>query len=353
MTNVAPVRRRISQLDVLRSIAVIMVIAQHSEGSVWQHQMGWTGVDLFFVLSGFLVSGLLFSEHQRTGQINVSRFLIRRGLKIYPPFWVMIAISSAATTLTEGHPPRLFAIACELLFFQNYGPGLFAHTWSLAVEEHFYLLFAALSWWRNRRELPGTRRTITFLLSVILFVIMLRVFTQFLVPLRFKATIWGTHVRLDSLVFGALLSYFYHFHSTALETLVVRWRHWLVAAAAVLLTTVFLTPQEHLYVRTLGFTALYVGYGAVMMLALYVFRFEGPLSKALAFIGRHSYGIYLWHVPVGTLLVKPIIQKLHVPQNAWLNYICLAVPSILIGVAMTKIIESPSLAFRARHYPPT
>jgi peptidoglycan/LPS O-acetylase OafA/YrhL len=352
VTAPAPERIRIPQLDLLRSIAVLLVIAQHSEGSVLQHQMGWTGVDLFFVLSGFLVSGLLFSEHQRNGQVNAVRFLIRRGLKIYPGFWLMIAITSVALTLTEGRPPRLVAVACELLFLQNYGPGLFAHTWSLAVEEHFYLLTASLFWWRSRRAFPGTRRTLEFLGSFILLITLSRFGSQLLIPLRFKASVWGTHVRLDSLLFGALLAYLHHFHHAALSSFVVRWRRWLVVASVVLLTTVFVTPQAHIYVRTLGFTALYLGYGAIMVLALYVWRFDGQVSKALAFVGRHSYGIYLWHVPFGTLLLSPVMQKLQLPQDAWLNYVYLAVPSIAIGVAMSKLVERPSLAFRARYFPP-
>src|SRR6478672_2080696 len=94
---------RLPQIDLLRAVAVLLVIGNHSaicppEISVFLNKIttvwnrgGWTGVDLFFVLSGFLVSGLLFDEYRKSGGIDFKRFLIRRGLKIYPAFWLMLA----------------------------------------------------------------------------------------------------------------------------------------------------------------------------------------------------------------------------------------------------------------------
>lgn len=81
------------------------------------------GVDLFFVLRGFLVSGLLFDELAKKGNVRPLRFLIRRGFKIYPAFWLMIALTVAFRTSV-----RPLAVVCELLFLQNYGPGLWVPT---------------------------------------------------------------------------------------------------------------------------------------------------------------------------------------------------------------------------------
>src|ERR1700719_755153 len=93
---------------------------------------GWVGVDLFFVLSGFLVSGLLFREHEKFGSISAKRFLVRRGFKIYPPFWLLIAFTVAVMALRH-HQFDLRGLVSELLFIQNYRTGLWPHTWSLAV----------------------------------------------------------------------------------------------------------------------------------------------------------------------------------------------------------------------------
>src|SRR2546421_10087759 len=93
---------RLKQIDILRAFAVLLVLGRHMEPcppeasailhqftTIW-HEGGWIGVDLFFVLSGFLVSGLLFREYEKYQELRIGRFLIRRGFKIYPPFWLLI-----------------------------------------------------------------------------------------------------------------------------------------------------------------------------------------------------------------------------------------------------------------------
>jgi peptidoglycan/LPS O-acetylase OafA/YrhL len=132
-------------LDVLRFAAASIVLITHSYtfgnagmvfnkmprtlGRIYDFFMptGWTAVDIFFVLSGFLVSGLLFREAAQTGTVSLGRFLIRRGFKIYPAFWVMIAFTVAWTILHGGSIP-LKDLCGELFYFQNYGYRLCWHT---------------------------------------------------------------------------------------------------------------------------------------------------------------------------------------------------------------------------------
>ena len=132
--------KRDTRLDVLRGVAVVMVLVHHSPTRLggWV-QAGWSGVDLFFVLSGFLVSGLLFKEYLAAGRIRPWRFYLRRGFKIYPNLYVMLAVA-AVLQAALGPPlvPRL--VLHDALFVQNYLGPWWGHTWSLAVEEHFYLL---------------------------------------------------------------------------------------------------------------------------------------------------------------------------------------------------------------------
>src|SRR5215469_6695095 len=82
--------KRIPQLDILRAIAVLLVIGNHVTWSPVLVRFGWTGVDLFFCLSGFLVSGLLFRDYRRYGTLHWKRFLIRRGFKIYPGYYALL-----------------------------------------------------------------------------------------------------------------------------------------------------------------------------------------------------------------------------------------------------------------------
>src|SRR5690606_2129619 len=102
---------------------------------------------LFFVLSGYLVSTLIYKEFLSTGRFSMKVFLIRRGLKIYPLFYSFVIISLifvAVSTYFFGYQKEdlSFKIFSEVVFVQNYFEGLWGHTWSLAIEEHFYLLLA-------------------------------------------------------------------------------------------------------------------------------------------------------------------------------------------------------------------
>src|SRR5438094_1957785 len=138
------------RLDILRAVAVLVVMGRHVEYCPPWHQAGWIGVDLFFVISGFLISGLLFNDYKAHGAIGLSNFYIRRGLKIYPAFYTLIFFTVAVILIQHMSLSRRQALD-EVLFLQNYFAGLWPHTWSLAVEEHFYILLPLLLCWMVRR----------------------------------------------------------------------------------------------------------------------------------------------------------------------------------------------------------
>src|SRR5713226_5024265 len=139
--------KRNQSLDVLRGVAVLLVIANHYPYYALA-RAGWIGVDLFFVLSGFLISGLLFSDLLSQGSISLGRFFIRRGLKIYPAFYFFLGLT---TLLSPGirHDGRILS---EVFFLQSYLPRIWGHTWSLAIEEHFYIMLPLLLIVLNRRN---------------------------------------------------------------------------------------------------------------------------------------------------------------------------------------------------------
>src|ERR1700733_8630962 len=115
---------RNKSLDVFRCVAVVPVLLHHSGISPFFTRAGWTGVDLFFVLSGFLISGLLFSEYKKRHAISFQRFFIRRGLKIYPAFYVFLLVTAVAGYLAfhSVAPPALYLN--EMLFVMNYFGGV-------------------------------------------------------------------------------------------------------------------------------------------------------------------------------------------------------------------------------------
>ena len=128
-------------LDAFRTAAIVLVIGNHlsllgaqlAPSGVWDFVLfryGWTGVDLFFVLSGFLIGRQLQRELQRTGSVKVPRFLLRRGLRIWPLYFAWVAFLALALGKSHGIWP-------DLVFLSNYVQGQVAGGWSLSTEEQF------------------------------------------------------------------------------------------------------------------------------------------------------------------------------------------------------------------------
>jgi peptidoglycan/LPS O-acetylase OafA/YrhL len=344
--------RRNQQLDVVRAVAILLVLAQHHTGpGQWAHFVGWTGVDLFFVLSGFLVSGLLFDELSGTGgSLDAKRFLIRRGFKIYPAFWAMLIFTVVGFWLSDTQLDKR-ALVSELLFLQNYVPGLWTPTWSLAVEEHFYfglaLTFALLT---RRYGTRWLRRTPATLAKLMLAVLLLRTTTLLLSPAPYKMLIWGTHARVDALLFGTLLSYLYRHRATELASFVNE-RKGLVLVASLVLITPACTLGNSLPTRTIGITLLYLGFGGFLLLALHSAPRTDPLSRMLAAIGRYSYGIYIWHEPLQSLIIDKLAARSPIVKTVTQTHACYFFTSIVGGVLLSKAIEVPFLRLRDRWFP--
>lgn len=362
-------RSRLQQLDLLRAVAVTLVIFTHVEGPGVTlpfvvrvlRRWGWSGVDLFFVLSGFLVSGLLFREYQRYGHVQLGRFFVRRGLKIYPAFYFLLLVSVLANVYAHLapnlRPVSLVPLLTEAAFIQNYTVQLWGHTWSLAVEEHFYLLVGLCVFLRIRTN-QGSKDIfrgigkVFFTVAVVC--LALRITRSIMYPgIRNQ---WLTHLRMDSLLFGVFLSYLYTFHNeSTVAWLRARWKK-VLAISLVLIAPALVTPIDNIYTQTLGFTSLYLGYGGVMMLLLISADkqlprvLSAPLS-VVASIGSYSYSIYLWHVAVMTWGPKLCRGILGDEPSVTIYLLFSLVTSVIVGIVMAMLVESPFLRLRDRIFP--
>lgn len=355
-------------IDLLRAVAVLLVMGAHMEScpaetntffhsltAIW-NRGGWIGVDLFFVLSGFLVSGLLFREHEKHGSILAFRFLIRRGFKIYPGFWVLIGVTVVFAIL-QHHPIHPHTVASELLFLQNYRSAAWPHTWSLAVEEHFYLLLVIFLFWlstRKQEKNPFTIIPMAFM-SLAIVCLTLRVLTAIhlgktgaLANHGVSRYFCATHLRIDSLFFGVLLSYFYHYNNRAFLERIVRWRVWLIALGILFLAPAFIFQLETTpFMYTAGPTMLYLGGGALLC-GLLAWQWPGSAAiRSLAYMGSHSYSVYLWHVPV-------LYTAAHwfQPAESWFYYFTIYLAgAVSFGIIMAVVVEFPMLKLRDRWFP--
>jgi peptidoglycan/LPS O-acetylase OafA/YrhL len=353
-------------LDLLRVFAVLLVLGRHMwlPSASWPagpraalglwHAGGWVGVDLFFVLSGFLVSGLLFAEFRIHGRISPLRFYARRAWKIYPAYFVMLAATSVVVMVQGGEVFNM-RLAAEALFFQNYTPGLWNHTWSLAVEEHFYLVLplVLLLVLPFRARTPSSRSIVLLGAVVAVGEIALRVATALnwdeFSPLRHLSP---THLRLDSLFFGVTLSYAYHFHNERFVRLLRPWRWALVAGGLLLLAPAFLFNLDRsplLY--TVGFSVLYVGSGMLMVGALLCDGRRSRVVRSIAVAGPYSYSIYLWHMPVLAVVLPWIDGVVGRPLPYLVSFALFMAGSLSVGVVMSKLVEVPALRLRDRWHP--
>jgi len=357
---------RILGLDMLRAIAILMVLGRHIYAPpadlqvvpailirTW-FEIGWAGVDLFFVLSGFLVSGLLFKEHALTGSINIKRFLIRRGFKIYPAFYALLLISIGYYR-SRGETVPLMHILTESFFLQNYTRGVWWHTWSLAVEEHYYFLLAftvylSLAHARNKAEPFAALPKI--LLAIGAGCLTLRIVTAWLLPFHESTHLFPTHLRIDSLMAGTFVAYAMHLAPQHFQRLKQR-RRLLLAVMALASGALLAIPLQIPIMYTLGYSVLYMGSGALLIFA----PWEGwsvrmrQMLEPLAFIGRHSYSIYLWHVPAKGWLVPALQNHFQWPLSYGECVGTYLFLSVGIGVAMSYAIETPFLKLRERLVP--
>ena len=175
-TNTAPMALvRSNGLDTLRALAIVLVFAYHYMVFVsgeptfgWASSVGWVGVDLFFVLSGYLIGNQLFSGLAQGRQLSLATFYARRALRTWPVFWVVLAAYFLLASVMGGRPPP--PLWKFLTFTQNYQlqPGTaFSHAWSLCIEEQFYLVLPLTVWVAMR---VGTRRYQAWLLLLALLV---------------------------------------------------------------------------------------------------------------------------------------------------------------------------------------
>lgn len=359
---------RNKRLDVLRCIAVLLVLARHGSGRGIPFFVGWVGVDLFFVLSGFLISGLLFVEYKKRGSIDFKRFFIRRGFKIYPMFYLLLIFTVPEQFVLHKFGP-LSNYLHEIFYVQNYRPGLWGQTWSLAVEEHFYILlpvFLLVLIHYSRDRVNPFRAVPTAFLVVATACLVFRILTMTSVPavdltwaVCGKALTW-THERMDSLFFGVLLGYVYHFKPSYLNVLESRRGAFLLALlAGALLFPCFLFPMTGRFMLTIGLTLLYLGFGIVLMLSLQVRGvFRGILAwpitqigSALAYMGKYSYSIYIWHIAVASLLPGFIRLASHGRIDLRGNDGFYVVVSIAFGILVSRLIEYPLLRVRDRIFP--
>lgn len=338
-------------LDIVRGIAVILVILRHSSlpDTNPMKYFGWLGVDLFFVLSGYLISNILFQEYKKTQDVRITRFLIRRSLKIFPPFYFFVGVTLLVYAIHDKLDYRVGQYLAEIFYLQSYLPEIWPHTWSLAVEEQFYLVFAGVmvllvskGGLKNKRGMIGT----------LIFLLILTFLMRYIVSAKHRHEeifcFWRTHLRWDGILVGVLSSYLLNF--TDLRSRVDRFKWLLLPICAVLISVGFIYPGGSFFMNTYGLTMVNVGFGLLLLLLLQLndsiegkpLEYWNILVKPMAFIGTASYSIYLWH-----LNAKDLSIWLFSYDESTMTAIYVSL-TLALGIVMCYLIEKPFDRVRKR-----
>lgn len=366
-----PFGRRDIRLDVIRGIAVLLVVVFHSAriypesglmNTLWITLTNsvWCGVDLFFVLSGFLITGILLdSRHHEKYFIN---FYARRSLRIFPLFYgVLIGIFLILPLIAPQVRTMDFWQALSerqiwlWTYLQNFLqargshqlPGL-GHFWTLAVEEQFYWVWPLIVYFIAPRKLLRVSILILLLTPILRIVLLSHGFT----PWAIREL---TFTRIDSLVWGATAAII--LRNTKVLAIANQWSGRLKVASAAFLLGVVAIVGELKYESEIMVT---VGYTAVACLfACLIFEmvqtpvpFKEPtfLEKNLAWLGTISYGLYVFHVPIshGVLAgLRKYTALAGIPRAITSFFITLAL-SCIVAFASWKLWEEPWLRLKKR-----
>ncbi|MDO4761545.1 MAG: acyltransferase family protein [Corynebacterium sp.] len=348
---VAPKRyriRRVPAIDGLRGLAVLVVVLYHYFGDFAPG--GFLGVDMFFVLSGFLITSLLIREHSVFGRVNLKQFWVRRIRRIVPAAVVVLVIGTAVAGLVGGDPSvklgsqffgtLLFAnnwvqIAGSQSYFADSGVQIFAHYWSLAVEEQFYvlwpLIFVVVAW--AARGINAALKLVVLLVGAGSFAAMLWMYDPAADPTR---VYYGTDTHSFGLLIGVSVALWLtttdqdeHADSwPAKSSVFSRFTPTLgVVALLGLLVMVGFVPDTAVFTYRGG---LLLASFLTAVLLVTVVREVGPAhsimsAAALRWIGERSFSLYLWHWPVFVVCA----QLVHRWQWGWDGWLIGAVSCVI------------------------
>jgi peptidoglycan/LPS O-acetylase OafA/YrhL len=366
---------RVPELDGMRGLAILMVLFYHIvrlnpaevthpifEKIMQFAEMGWAGVDVFFVLSGFLITSILLRTKKEPGYFK--KFYARRILRIFPLYYSSITliflfvplISPEQTQATRAIWPWYY------LYLQNWGnalnliPTIFSIgiTWSLAIEEQFYMFWPSAVRFLNSKKL-GFLSVGLIAFSLILRLVIVERFRKLLDYNKFFY--FATITRLDSLILGALLAILFESEW---------WRKVLKPIAAPVFLAgmgtvayfAWLKPNSPLVdnypMYTYGYTIIAIT-SAALIIMLTTYSKKNPLrsafrSSVLAFFGKYSYAIYLFHM-IPILIFQRLFEN-----NAWdgvgywalFNVITLLIP-VIMALASWNLLEKRMLDLK-KHF---
>jgi len=358
---------KLAGLDHLRALAIVLVMLYHYR--LFGHpewldgfgKFGWTGVDLFFVLSGYLISSQLFAKMAEGRKIIFKVFFIRRFFRIIPAYLTVVAIYFLVPAFREREAlPPLWKF---LAFTQNFGldldkHGTFSHAWSLCIEEQFYLLLPlvliALVY------LKAQKRGVFLLLCLFAFGFAARIYCweHFVSPLVasgnyglvwYEWVYYPTWGRLDGLLMGISIAALFQFRLTVAERIAQYGNVLVVVSIVVLVGAYYLCADEQsFYASVFGFAVVAVGYGLLVFAAIsptcFLYKIRSGITTKIATL---SFGIYLVHKGV-IHITQSLLVKCGIAVDGNMMFVLCIVSSFAGALLLNIIVEQPFLRLRKK-----
>lgn len=339
--------RQIAELDGLRAISVTFVMLVHA--SYGRLSGGFLGVDIFFVISGFLITHLLLHERAATGRVSLRDFYLRRIFRILPP--LICAIALAMLLWPGSASDRMVVVQAALLFYANFLPaetlGNLGHTWSLAIEEQFYLVWPLLFATMFARARVG-------LIALALAVVVASVAVRYWLVAHWdnlEQLYTFTPARLDPIMLGCLLA----LCMPNVRQLLAGWSGRVTcalawASAIAILGCLFFADRDYMQSTPFAFAGFALIAGVLVATAP-LLSAQDFLRRALChpwsrYIGRRSYGLYLYHYPIFGAL-----EAWRTPGDVG-NFVLVTGAKIMLSLAVTelswRLVEAPALRVKAR-----
>lgn len=344
----------VAAIDGLRGVAVAAVVLFHLQVSLGSRPLvpgGYLGVDVFFCLSGYLITSLLLAERRSEGRIDLGRFWLRRARRLLPAMFLVVLAVVLVVALdqetadilgsqrgpalaTLGYVANWFEVARDASYFEAFVTAPLGHTWSLAIEEQFYVVWpvlAAVLLRRGRRHL-GTIAVVGAIASSAWFVLQLH-------RAGIDRAYYGTDTRLGAIFLGAAVAVLVRGRARSWSGGTRRKVEAAGLAAGVALIATMVLARD---------SATFLGRGGLAFAALLstvvlipVSQWRGPLGRALeapplVWLGRLSYSVYLWHVPV-----IAVLSPQRTGWSGWELATLRIAATVALSIASYRLVEQP------------
>lgn len=360
------IRQRLEALDILRAFAIFLVFMWHYPEAAFAPigAVGWTGVDLFFLLSGYLIGNQIFSALRKRHDFSLKSFWYRRLFRTLPNYWFVLALYFLIPGFQEWHEPMSAPFWKFITFTQNFGleSGAFSNAWSLCIEEQFYLVLPLIFLWAVRKT-ESLRPIWIGILLVVIFETFLRagLWLHYIKEINdpsqkfmtyMTQIYYPTYTRLYGLLFGVTIALIKNYHATAWEKLTAKGNLIFILGLFGTMISFYLYRNPffmvNFYSTVFAYPLLDLSFALLVIAAVSPKSFFYHLHiPGATIIASWSYAMYLLQKPVISL-TNDALAHFNIAKTSLIAIVTAIFFTLFASWLLYTLIETPFLKFRDR-----